>query len=132
MGSFIRARAKWVENGEKPTKYFCSLENRHFTNKKMSKLITYDGRTLTQDEEILLETKFFYEKLYTFQDHELLDMDKKEFQCLIDNRLTDEEALNLEGTITLTELTYCLIQMKNNKSPGSDGFSVEFFKFFWN
>ena len=27
-GSRIRSRIKWVEQGEKPTKYFCNLENR--------------------------------------------------------------------------------------------------------
>ena len=38
-GSLIRARANWIENGEKPTRYFCGLENRHFTNKNIKKLI---------------------------------------------------------------------------------------------
>ena len=25
-GSYIRSRAKWIEEGEKPSKYFCNLE----------------------------------------------------------------------------------------------------------
>lgn len=32
-GHFIRSRAKWVDEGEKPTKYFCHLESRNFLNK---------------------------------------------------------------------------------------------------
>ena len=32
-GSFIRSKARWVEYGEKPSKYFLSLEKRNFGNK---------------------------------------------------------------------------------------------------
>ena len=33
--------------------------------------------------------------------------------------------------LTYEELSNALKRMKNNKSPGSDGFSVECFKYFW-
>ena len=42
-----------------------------------------------------------------------------------------QEKTSLEGEITLDEASVALKSMKNNKSPGSDGFTVEFFKFFW-
>lgn len=29
----IRSRAHWLEEGEKPSKYFCNLESRNFLNK---------------------------------------------------------------------------------------------------
>ena len=38
----------------------------------------------------------------------------------------------MEKSITLDELSHSLKKMKNNKTPGSDGFPVEFFKVFWN
>ena len=31
----------------------------------------------------------------------------------------------------MDEASSALRKMKNNKSPGSDGFTSEFFKFFW-
>ena len=37
----------------------------------------------------------------------------------------------MEGEIEYSELGIALKNMKNNKSPGLDGFTVEFFKFFW-
>lgn len=37
-GSLIRSRAKWVLEVEKPTRYFCNLENRHFVSKNMATL----------------------------------------------------------------------------------------------
>ena len=37
---------------------------------------------------------------------------------------------NLEGILFLPEVFKSLKQMKNNKSPGIDGFTVEFYKSF--
>ncbi len=34
QGHFIRSRARWIEDGEKATNYFCNLENRHFISKQ--------------------------------------------------------------------------------------------------
>ena len=45
--------------------------------------------------------------------------------------LNNEQRDGLEGLITYDELLLALKKAKNNKSPGSDGFTVEFFKFFW-
>ena len=47
-------------------------------------------------------------------------------------KLTQNESNQLEGNLTLPELTKALRNMKNNKSPGTDGYSCEFFKVFWN
>ena len=43
-------------------------------------------------------------------------------------RLTKEKAEVLEGMITEEEALRSLKKMKNDKSPGTDGFSVEFLK----
>jgi hypothetical protein len=42
--------------------------------------------------------------------------------------LSDEIKDNLEGEITYAEITASIKRMKNEKSPGSDGFTSEFFK----
>ena len=36
----FRSKAKWVEDGEKNTKYFLNLEKRNYNNKCIQKLIT--------------------------------------------------------------------------------------------
>ena len=69
----------------------------------------------------------FYERLYSdrqLEDCEILD--------LVEDipTLTVQEKTSLEGEITLDEASVALKNMKNNKSPGSDGFTVEFFNFF--
>jgi hypothetical protein len=42
----VRSRARWVEEGEKPTKYFCHLESRNFLNKTIKKVETPEKNTL--------------------------------------------------------------------------------------
>ena len=81
--------------------------------------------------EILKQTKQFYEKLYKKQD------------CLKRVNLSTEIPYNdipkspenqkqsLEEEISLPELTSTLTRMQHNKSPGSDGFTADFFKVFW-
>ena len=43
-----------------------------------------------------------------------------------ENMITD-----LDGEISMEELTRALNETKNNKSPGADGYPIEFYKFFW-
>ena len=40
QGTLIRSRARWVEQGEKPSKYFCNLENRNFISKHVSSVFS--------------------------------------------------------------------------------------------
>ena len=47
------------------------------------------------------------------------------------SKLSDFQAYSIEGFIKVEEATSFLSKMKNDKSPRSSGFSVEFFKFFW-
>ena len=130
-GHYIRARAKWIEDGEKPTKYFCNMESRNYYSKLISKIVLNDGRIVTDQKEILTETKCFYQNLYSAPPELLGKNIVEELSNCNFNKLTDEEALALEGKITYSEVLNFLKNMKNEKSPGSDGFTAEFFKFFW-
>ena len=58
-GSVIRSRATNLLEGEKPTKYFCSLETHNYLSKIIPKLETVDGRIITDQHEILKESEVF-------------------------------------------------------------------------
>ncbi|KAK3088083.1 hypothetical protein FSP39_014464 [Pinctada imbricata] len=128
-GAFIRSRAKWVEEGEKPSKYFCHLESRNFTNKLIPKIEEDNGNIISEQHEILEATKKFYENLYSSREHDIEDIDlNAELNFNDIKKLTEEESEKLEGTISLKEASQTLFKMKSNKSPGSDGFTAEVFK----
>ena len=46
-------------------------------------------------------------------------------------RLSNDEASKLSGKLSVEELTRYLKKSKNNVSPGSTGFTADFYKFFW-
>ena len=130
-GVKIRSRARWISDGEKVTKYFCNLENRNFVSKCMNSLKNKEGEIISEQSEILKETMQFYKKLYSIKDRNATDL-----ESLLGNydipRLCESNKNKLEGPITYSELLFCLKKTSNNSSPGFDGYTYDFFKFFWN
>ena len=112
------------------TQYFCNLENKNFISKRMPTLISNTGETLNEQDRILLETKKIYQNLYTEKPTEKINLKRLLGKWNIPI-LSNEKQKSLEGKISYEELLLALKRAKNNKSPGSDGFTAEFYKFFW-
>ena len=131
-GHMVRSRVQWLQFGEKPTQFFCSLERKNFIDKTIRKICLDNGEVLTDQSKILSQIKEFFSVLFKNKDSDLQDVDLSE---IIKNhdviRLTTTQAMSLEGPVTLSELGNALKSMKNNKTPGIDGFPSEFFKVFW-
>lgn len=130
-GVKIRSRARWISEGEKTTKYFCNLEKRNFISKCMNSLKKDNGTIINDQSEIVLETMRYYKNLYKKRDcvnTNLADL----LDTFIIPKLNDSDNLKLEGPIRYSEILFCLKKASNNTSPGFDGFTYEFFKFFWN
>ena len=127
-GAYIRSRAEWLEFGEKPSRFFSNLENRNRVNKNISEIVT-EQKTITKQSEILEEVKNFYDQLYKQNDQprELIDNTHNPIPTI----LTESEKEKLDLPITKSEIDDSLLQLKNNKTPGLDGYSAEFFKKFW-
>eukprot|EP00745_Piridium_sociabile_P004275 TRINITY_DN12531_c0_g1_i2.p1 TRINITY_DN12531_c0_g1~~TRINITY_DN12531_c0_g1_i2.p1 ORF type:complete len:233 (-),score=32.72 TRINITY_DN12531_c0_g1_i2:446-1144(-) len=128
-GMIVRSRAKWIHEGEKNSKYFCGLEKRNFVEKAMFYLETEEGNILTEQESIKKEVKSYYETLYDSREGDIADVDLS--TVVHGPSLSAEDSNSIEGPITKTEALMALKKMQNNKSPGSDGFTAEFYKFFW-
>ena len=130
-GMFIRSKAKWIEKGEKPTKIFLKLEARQFLNKSFIELEKADGTLLKDQDQIHDEVKLFYQKLYKEQKVSYINLEELSNDLNI-TKLNEIQQLKLEGELTNSEILAALKCMKNEKSPGPDGITTEFLKFFWN
>lgn len=126
-GHKIRSRAKWIEDGEKPTRYFFGLEKSRQNNNTITKL--KDDTILTEDIEILDEARTFYQDLYTAELTNPLDQTWLLQQ--LEKSLSEEDKESCEGSMTEKETTEAVKDMDNNKSPGPDGIPVEFYTHFW-
>jgi len=128
-GCIIRSKMDWQEHGEKPSKFFLSLEKRNYNNKTIKRVRNNDGTVYSDEKLILKELYNFYSKLYKTS-HDLAP-DFSDLDNLILPRLCEAESAACEGLLTLEEILKVLKTCKSNKSPGTDGFSSEFYTFFW-
>ena len=66
-----------------------------------------DGSIISKQEDILKQSKYFYENLYTSKDDDLLDVDLNgEFSNINIPKLTDTESMSLEGLILMIKLPF--------------------------
>ena len=131
QGAILRARARWLACGEQSSKYFYRMEKRQFTTQCIYQL-RENGQEVSDMDEINGILHNFYEELYAGRENEL---ENPEFQQFFDQRnipqVTEEEIERLDGPITTQECKRALDQMANDKTPGPDGLTVEFYKTFW-
>ena len=95
----------------------------------MSVLINSSNNEIKDSKEICKEVKNFYQSLYSSRENQLIDVDLDQLL----NRDTpkipdaDKERVEMQNVVTMEEAGKVLNNMKNDKSPGSDGFSVNSF-----
>ena len=130
-GAQIRARSLKLNEGEKPSSYFLSLEKANYINKTMLEIHDLNDNLIKHREGILKAQKDFYQKLYS--KGSITNLEQSPLNWVIQHirRLNNTKKEILEEDINLTEIETVLFKMKNNKSPGPDGYSYEFFKIFW-
>ena len=130
-GSQIRSRIQHIEKNEKKFKVFFNQSKLAFERKSISKLKKTDGIVITNRKEILDEMQSFYSDLYTSCNPNLNDPNFNTIRELNLPTLNAQDKTQLESDITLDECINALNAMPENKSPGHDGFGVEFYKVFW-
>ena len=88
-------------------------------------------KEVTDKYKINQELKCFYKNLFT----EKLEFQKKDLNVYLSQInipiLTEEQSQTCEGPITESELLNALKSMPNNKSPGNDVLTKEFYETFW-
>ena len=129
--AIFRSKCRWVENGERPTKYFFNLERRNYNKKTISELRMEDETIIKNETQVLDVIENYFNDLYT----SACSARQEEYESFIQElrlaKLSDEERDELEGPLTYDECKQILETFENDKSPGEDGFTVEFYKFFF-
>ena len=128
-GLIVRSKTRWHEQGEKSSKYFLSLEKSNAIRKTPS-LLKIGDRTFTNTFDILRK---FSENLSAKNSnaHSLPHWAEESIMKNSKKSLTKDECEAFEQPISFKELTDALQKMKKGKSPGSNGFTACFFRYFW-
>ena len=129
-GVLVRLRANWLKNLEKPSKYLCSLERKNYVEKTIKQLKSENDSITRDQKEILKEIQTYYSNLFKSR-----NVDETPISPIIDDKnirkLDDNASKQLEGKLTVEEISYAIKNMKSDKSAGIDGFPAEFFQIFW-
>ena len=130
QGTIVRSRARWYEFGEK---YFLNLEKRNHRKKHITALKNEDGSILRNAKQILTKEENFFKNIYKSKNILLVETNDSVhfFDSPNLNTLNNEEAGRCEGLLTIKECADALIKYQNNKTPGSDGLTIEFYRLFW-
>ena len=135
-GAIMRSKASWAEFGERNSKFFLNLEKRNHNMKCITKLLNEDDIEITNPNDILKYEEMFYRKLYstpTKNDNEQQDEQNAAnfFKDETLPKIQEIDKIKCDSDITLHETGIALKGLQNGKSPGSDGFTPDFYKFFW-
>ena len=84
---------------------------------------------VSEPQDLLKETHHFYKQLFTAQPIDVQARNKF-LNCAIP-KLSDDVRESCEGLIREEELRKAVIAMENNKSPGCDDLTSNFYKHFW-
>ena len=129
--TMFRAKCRWIENGERPTKYFFNLEKSNYNKKTISELWLHDDSTTRNETVIVEQIENYYRNLYTSD----LTFSETAYDTFIDNvdspKLSEDVQEILEGPLTYEECEKILETFQNDKAPGEDGFTVEFYTYFF-
>ena len=137
--AIFRSKTKWLEQGERPTKYFFNLEKNSYEKKLIREVKLENGEVICNFAQVNKEIENFYGKMYTskISGNNISDLFehnhtiRKFIEGLNIPQLNVEEQESLEKDLTLDELKKALTSFADNKSPGEDGFTKEFYEAFF-
>ena len=133
-GAQIRARCQDINEGEKCSKYFLSLEKNRSDNNLIKRLQTSSGTYVHGETAIVEEIASQFEMKYNN-----VNLSKAEMSNLFDDyiadvklpSLDDNEKQRCDRQVTEEELKSAVKEMKKDSAPGKDGLPLEFYQMFW-
>ena len=128
-GPQVRARARWLEEGETSSAFFLRLEKKRAADRSVAALRANDGSIVSHNDDLCRVFSSFYQSLFTAE--------------ATDPVITNSLLSNVSSTLPSTKADLCdvplssdecfvaLNGMARGKSPGSDGLPMEFYVKFW-
>ena len=110
QGAFIRAKARYKMEGEKPSKLFCSLEKHNGVQKHIPKLIIEKNEVkmeLIEQKSIENEIFTYYKDLFSNKDSPDAEITNflDEDQVISCPKISESQKEKTKGLLTVSELT---------------------------
>ncbi|CAN1334813.1 Transposon TX1 uncharacterized 149 kDa protein [Linum perenne] len=126
-----KSRSISITEGDSNTKYFYNKVKYQNARKQIALLVSEEGESFREIDDISKEAVNFYQKLLGKEDNAVRDLPQEYFDSLIINKLTEEDKEVLSKEVTYEEVRNALFGMQGDRSPGPDGFNAYFFQKGW-
>ena len=133
-GAQIRSQSKFIEEGEKCTSYFFSLEKNRAVNNTITKIKDTEGNTVTNEHKILEVISNKYKERYNkskLNYVQVSDLMNEYIENLNLPSLDEAEKEFCDRPLSEQEIGEALKLMNVGSAPGSDGIPTEFYIKFW-
>ena len=128
QGIIIRSRVNWYEQGEKSNKYFLNLENAKKKKSSIRKLSLDNAKETTEPRQIndcVIHNS--YSKIYD-KDSDDFGENSNNISRFLDKtdtkKLSNDQKEVSDKKLTRSELYQALKTFQRNKTPGTDGLTV--------
>ena len=125
-GARIRGKCLWYEEGEKSLKFILNLEKCRGIEGQIRKLIV-NNQEITNQSKYQNEFLFFYKTLFRNTSANTSEDCERFLNEVSVPKLNYEDARICEGDLNELELLKDLKSIQNNRSPGNDRLTKEFF-----
>ncbi|KAL3679052.1 hypothetical protein R1sor_022008 [Riccia sorocarpa] len=122
-----RSMARWLSQGEAPTKFFFSLAKANFSKEKIHALEDPQLGALTTHKEIMDYVHSQYMELYDAQQESRENqIARVNILQLLDTKLRREDAHTLDAVPEDEEIEDTVKTLKTGRAPGLDGVTADF------
>lgn len=124
-----KSRAIWLTQGDKNTKFFANVIKSNWNHNKILSICNSSGVHIEDQLGIQQVAVDYFQDFLgtspcTYPSHD-------ELKNFVSKRISSAQAAALSGPILDAEILAVLQSTKKNKSPGPDGFNVNFFLHCW-
>ena len=128
QGALIRARFQYTHEIDTCSTFFFNMEKSSSTAKNITRIRLQSGNISNNPDEIKSHTRNFYKELYS-----KTETHNDSFHLLVDGlpTLSQVDSEDCDKPIQIEQMDIAVHQLNNNKSPGLDGLTSEFYQAFW-
>ena len=131
-GAQVRAHCQWAEEKETSSCFFFNLATKKYAKQVMKSIRDPNTGEVCHDPFAIVSVwRNYYQDLFTATQCDPVAQD--ELLAKLTRRLdqTEQASASCEGCLTVDECFQALMGMSCSKTPGSDGFPMEFYVTFW-
>lgn len=130
---FLKQKSKvhWLDVGDGNNTFFHNSAKIREIRNAIFEIMRADGSIAKTEEDIKEEAGSFFKGFMEFQPPEFEGATVERLRKLLDFSCSGADCIKLEREVTEEEIKGVLFRMPANKSPGPDGYTMEFFKGAW-